>query len=78
MLGATPLLISALLKCTPRKWVEKFKVGLINESEETEETGVIKAFNQVNALKVGGGKDKDDDFKDAADPDGSAGKKNLQ
>ena len=76
MLGSTPLLISALLKCTPRRWVEKFKVGLINESKEEAETGMLKAFNQVNAIQVGSKKDKDDDYKDAAEDD-AAGKKNA-
>lgn len=69
MLGSTPLLIAALLKCTPRRWVDKFKVGLVDESKAVEETGLLKAFNQASAMQVGGGAAKDDDFKDAAAAD---------
>jgi len=77
MLGSTPLLIAVLLKCTPKRWVEKFKVGLVDESKEVEETGILKAFNQASSMQVGGGGRKDDDFKDAAAAEEQATKKNL-
>lgn len=41
MLGSTALLASPLLKCTPRHWVEKFNVGLVDEARVVEETGML-------------------------------------
>jgi len=69
MLGSTALLMSALLKCTPRKWVEKFKVKLVDETREVEETGMLKAFNQAAATQVGGGAGPEADSKDAGAAD---------
>jgi hypothetical protein len=64
MLGSTPLLISVLLKCTPRKWVEKFDIRIVDETKKMEEGGLVGGFNKYAAMQVGGNADaKDDDFK---------------
>lgn len=45
VLGATPLLAAALLKCTPERWVARFKVKIVDESTElSQKSGVLKAF----------------------------------
>jgi magnesium-transporting ATPase (P-type) len=75
MLGSTALLMSALLKCTPKRWVEKFKVGLVDETRVVEETGMLKAFNQAAATQVGGGAGPADDSKDAGAAEDLATKK---
>lgn len=59
--GATPLGISALLKLTPERWLEKVKVEkLIDENRKTEDTGILKLYNKakdtdVTALQKGKG-----------------------
>lgn len=77
MLGSTPLLISLLLKCTPARWVEKFKVGIVDETKEVKESGLLKAFNQASSMQVGTGKKepKDDNYQEAAAAEAPAGKK---
>lgn len=47
MIGATPLLISVLLKCTPRHWVEKLSGGPIDETKEGPANALTKGFNTL-------------------------------
>ena len=61
MLGSTPLLISALLKCTPKAWVDKFKVKMLDETKAVDDSKLLQTFNKVAATSVGGGGGKDDD-----------------
>jgi len=49
MIGASPLLISVLLKCTPRHWVEKLGGGPIDETKKSEGDALTAAFNRVAA-----------------------------
>ena len=74
MLGSTALLASALLKCTPRRWVDKFKVGLVDEERVVEETGLLKRFNDVSSMSVGRPAAADDDYKGAGAEDSAGGK----
>ena len=65
MIGASPLLISVLLKCTPRHWVEKLGGGPIDETKVAADSGLTAAFNKVASVQVGGGEAQDDGFKAA-------------
>jgi len=52
MMGATPLLISVLLKCTPERWLDKLRggpCGIVNEEKKLE-TVFTKGFDRVNEM----------------------------
>lgn len=61
MAGLTPLGISALLKCTPTRWVDRFKMKLVDENKDVGENRMLKTFNDVSSKQIGG-KGADDDY----------------
>lgn len=69
MLGSTSLLISALLKCTPRAWVDKFRVKIVDEDAAVVGSKVLAAFEKVSAIEVGAGGGDADNFKAPAEPE---------
>lgn len=51
--GATPLAISAILKLTPESWLSKVKVDkLIDENRKSENSGLLKVYNDTKKIKV--------------------------
>jgi hypothetical protein len=55
MLGATPLLISVLLKCTPERWLTKLEggpCGIVDESKAVD-TGLTRGFDRLAGMEVG-------------------------
>lgn len=63
-LGATPWLISVLLKLTPERWLAKVKVDkLVNEDKTVENSRLLNMYNGARKMKVKipGLKDKDGD-----------------
>jgi len=66
MVGATPLLVSALLKCTPVKWLGKLKggpCGIVDEKKEAKNK-LTAAFDSLSKKTVGA-QEEDDGYKDA-------------
>jgi hypothetical protein len=59
MVGATPLLISVLLKCTPRHWAEKLSGGPIDETKAGPANALTNGFNSLASTTVGGRADDD-------------------
>lgn len=49
MIGASPLLISVLLKCTPRHWAAKLGGGPIDETKKTADSALTAGFNRLAA-----------------------------
>lgn len=64
--GATPCLISLLLKLTPERWLTKVSVDrLVDENKAVENNRILKIYNDTAKIKVGGKKKSagiDDDF----------------
>lgn len=61
MVGATPLLISVLLKCTPTKWLSKLEggpCGIVDEKKAVENR-LTRGFDALAARQVGGAGDDD-------------------
>lgn len=78
MLGSTSLLISALLKCTPAAWAERFKLP-VDERRVVADNMLVKLSEKVQNTTVGGGAGKDDDFKETgAQEELATAKQNLQ
>lgn len=61
--GATPLLISVILKLTPERWLEKVKLDkLVNEDKVIENKGLLKLYNDTAKIKIGARKAESDNF----------------
>lgn len=56
MVGATPLLISVLLKCTPLRWLKRLEGGPCGIVDETKamDNKLTQGFDKLAAMEVGG------------------------
>ena len=66
MLGATPLLISVLLKCTPERWLQWRIFNAVDENKEMDNQ-LTKTFNSINDAKVGSNVDDEEGEVDPKD-----------
>jgi hypothetical protein len=61
-LGATPCLISLLLKLTPERWLARVAVDkIVDEDRAVENRGLLKLYNDTAKLKIKVGAKQDAD-----------------